>query len=82
MARKREHEEFAHDLQPAQNMQALLQSAAQVAAPVGDQTMDESTDWQIAESKGARKRRNKKARKAELNDVDAGPSLSYRTEGR
>ena len=77
MARKREHEEFAHDLQPAQNMQALLQSAAQVAAPVGDQTMDESTDWQIAESKGARKRRNKKARKAELNDVDAGPSLSF-----
>ena len=77
MARKRDHEEFAHDFQPAQNMQALLQSAAQVAAPGSDQTMDETTDWQVAESKGARKRRNKKARKAELNDVDAGPSLSY-----
>ena len=77
MARKRDHEEFAHDSQPAQNMQALLQSAAQVAAPGSNQTMDESTDWQVAESRGARKRRNKKVRKAELNDVDAGPSLSY-----
>ena len=77
MARKRDHEEFAHDSQSAQNMQALLQSAAHVAAPGSDQTMDEPTDWQVAESKGARKRRNKKARKAELHDVDAAPSLSY-----